>query len=770
MTGSAVRCLALTALVLGVVPLRVRAAEPALTLAGAKGTVGASMASDPAAQLSASAADKLALLRQRVKFVFVLFQENRSFDHYFGTYPGANGIFATFPGAVTSRPAVETRSYDQLIAKLDGSFETLHPFLIPRTVEAHGVAVQLYPEDLQSAEHSHMGMLTSMHFDAATQSVAANDAYALGNEGIAYTADASGADAPKAAWKAGGLVPRLAQLQSGEIAIGHVDCDTIPFLWQYADRFTLFDNFHQTIIGPSTPNAIAMIAAQTGDTQWALHPDKTGKAAYYRGDSTVPNQTDSPPYAGSTEDRKSFGGAVPALPPFGPDEESFPHCASFQQKGGPYDNRKCPEHALPGGALAREGEPVELHGGPGDPPTYYPAQQTLTFASLPLSFMGGSAPDITAKDYHPAMDLADVAHDVAKIAAADKQVPWGWYQQGYGQEPFDGAQVGLFPPGTLHTSYIVHHNGPQYFGYVGDNPVELGHLRGLQQFYTDVANHALPAEGGVFFVRGGYFNNDKLLPADPNPAVQASFPGNDDHPGYSDSQISEALIADNANAIASSPYWAQSAIIITYDETDGFYDHAPLAIRTWGPDKHPESGGPRITAIVISPYAATHVVSHVYSEHGSVVKLINELFNLVPLHALPDETRARALGGTEASLNGPNGPQTNLGPNDGEGVGDMLEAFDTARLQGRAAPVPASVAMIPEQIVKSLPHYGGAGCSTLKITPTDYPHGYGAGLEIDPPPPDFNPRPKVSVEVAVGAQAVGKSYPGNISASGVWRP
>jgi phospholipase C len=56
--------------------------------------------------------------------------------------------------------------------------------------------------------------------------------------------------------------------------VAHIDCDTIPFLWQYADRFTLFDNFHQTVIGPSTPNAIAMIAGQSGETQWALHPSE----------------------------------------------------------------------------------------------------------------------------------------------------------------------------------------------------------------------------------------------------------------------------------------------------------------------------------------------------------------------------------------------------------------------------------------------------------------------------------------------------------------
>jgi len=35
---------------------------------------------------------KLELLRKKVKYVFVLFQENRSFDHYFGTYPGARGL------------------------------------------------------------------------------------------------------------------------------------------------------------------------------------------------------------------------------------------------------------------------------------------------------------------------------------------------------------------------------------------------------------------------------------------------------------------------------------------------------------------------------------------------------------------------------------------------------------------------------------------------------------------------------------------------------
>ncbi len=49
-------------------------------------------------QLTAS--QRLALIKQKVKYVFVLFQENRSFEQYYGTFPGADGIF---PAEATSR-------------------------------------------------------------------------------------------------------------------------------------------------------------------------------------------------------------------------------------------------------------------------------------------------------------------------------------------------------------------------------------------------------------------------------------------------------------------------------------------------------------------------------------------------------------------------------------------------------------------------------------------------------------------------------------------
>jgi phospholipase C len=691
--------------------------EPTLTLATSTGTAGAAQSSSPAAQASLSVQQKIALLRQKVKYVFVLFQENRSFDHYFGTYPGANGLFATYPGALASdpysQPANKFSSYNSVIRNTDGSYSTISPFLIPRTIQNQAnQTVQLYPEDTYSVDHSHAGYINDFHADAATQSKPLNDGYPLDQQGLHYSTDASGTTAPIVA--SNGLAPtsnpNLQTKQKGEVVISHIDCDTIPFLWQYADRFTLFDNFHQTETGPSTPNAIAMIAGQTGDTQWVKHPSEADPTGL-----TLPNLTDSPPFPGSASDTAAV------KPPYGPEESTGVSTTSI-------------------------GTPAA-------------GQVPLTFATLPLSFMGSQIGNIIRTDEHPAADLADVQHDILEIAVKDAAVNWGWYQQGFGPEPFDGQNLYEnggsyhFPNGPAHASYVVHHNGPQYFGYLGDNPAEIAHMHGLQQFYTDVSNQALPEGGGVFYVRGGYYNNDGLTPVDPNVAVQQSTPGNDDHPNYSDAQISEALIADSVNAIANSPYWADCAIIITYDETDGLYDHQPEQFRTYGPDHKPETGGPRIPAIVISPYAAAHVVSHVYSEHSSVVKFIDELFNLTPLAQLPDEAAAIVAGAANPAFNAPSGAaQTNLGPADALAtMGDLTEAFDNNRLTGATAPLPASYAIIPAAQVHTLPHYVSTtasgpqyGCQYLGISPTDYPGGYVLGGEMDPPPLDFNPRPTES--------------------------
>ena len=381
-----------------------------------------------------------------------------------------------------------------------GSYFKMAPFLIPTTVtDVNGRTVQIYPEDTASTDHSHTGIAHSAHFVESTNpKTAQNDGYALDEEGLHFSGAASTtATVVNGSNASPSTNPTLAQKQMGELVLGHIDCNTIPFLWNYADRFTLFDNFHQTIIGPSTPNAIAMVAGQSGETQWALHPTQFATASSY----SVPVTGDAGPFAGSTGSAGHPGDTAPVKPPYGTQDES-----------------------------------------PLTP------QVNLTFASLPLSFMGKQINQITLADQHTQFDLMDVQQDIATIASSDPNVNWGWYQQGFDTEPFGG---------TLNASYIVHHNGPQYFGYVGDNTIEQTYLHGLGDFFNDVANQNLPANGGVFYVRGGYANNDSLVPQVPNAAEQADFAGNDDHPGYSDAFISEAQVADAVNAIANSPYLAK---------------------------------------------------------------------------------------------------------------------------------------------------------------------------------------------------------------------
>jgi phospholipase C len=213
--------------------------------------------------------------------------------------------------------------------------------------------------------------------------------------------------------------------------------------------------------------------------------------------------------------------------------------------------------------------------------------------------------------------------------------------------------------------------------------------------------------------------------------VQKAFAGDDDHPGYSDSQLSEALVAKTVNAIAHSTYWSQSAIVITWDDSEGDYDHVPPPIRHQVPGEAAESDGPRVPLIVISPFAKTHAVVHAIGDHASVVKLVDAVFGLPPLATLPDERgaadRARELFGTG-----------DFGPLDADTrITDLLDAFEPKRLRGLLPPLASSLAVIPDALVRTLPQQSGYGCRSIGIVPVDI------RMHIDNQiPADFNPRPK----------------------------
>lgn len=583
-----------------------------------------------------------ALIRRKIKYVFVLYQENRSFDEYFGTFPGADGPFTRWP----EHPA----SFEQPLVNLQGTTVMIRPFRI---------GPEQFAADLDDMDHSHAALLEKMNL---VNGVPQMDRYPLTEE--------------RRFSKSGN--PSLKAMQMGELTMAYQDCDTIPLLWRYASRFVLFDHIFQEMIGPSTLGNITIIAAQTGMTQWVLHPDEA-----FRNGVGVPVLGDDDPFWGSQLDPTPKADKMPV-------------------------------------------NPRDFHNGKESG-----TQLNLTFASLPLTLWGERLQAVTQSDTNPELDLADVRHDVPFISNRKRSaVAFGWYQEGYGSGHYDPDDGPLDAYG-LHASYVTHHNGPQYFGYVSNNAQMRAELHDLTKLFIALDRKTLPQAGGVFFVKGGFRNILHLKPADPDPAVQKNFEGDDDHEGYSDGQISEALVATVINKIARSPYWPESVIIINWDDSEGSYDQAPPPIRAKGPDGTPITDGPRVPLIFISPYARTHFVAHAEGNQASVVKFIDDVFHLPPLALLPDELRARRLGEKEFG-------EKELGPQDAitPGVTNLASAFSQARLLGKTPPLPPSYVEIPERLIENLPEATGYGCQALGIVTEDRRHRVPNDI-----PPDFNPRP-----------------------------
>lgn len=159
-------------------------------------------------------------VRSRIKHVFVIFQENHSFDNYFGTYPGAENLAS--PLALTHG----FRQYDPIGNAWVTPFRITDP-------------------DIEAMSQARTALLAKMDGGKMDGFVSAQEAHSRQERGDA------GARAV------------------GLLTMAHYDCDTVPFLWKYAGSFALFDHIFQAMAGPSTPNNISIVAAQAGQTQAA---------------------------------------------------------------------------------------------------------------------------------------------------------------------------------------------------------------------------------------------------------------------------------------------------------------------------------------------------------------------------------------------------------------------------------------------------------------------------------------------------------------------
>jgi phospholipase C len=559
------------------------------------------------------------LVRSKVKHVFVLIQENHTFDQYFGVYPGTNGQ------SVENLGSPIARADDCVPDPVAGGCQ--RPFLIsanPRSPNYVADAPDItggnnnrYDQEF-SIDHGRMdGFLDDL--EAGTPPL--------------------------------GATPTAAQIQNHNESIGIeavYDCDTIPYLWYYAKNFALFDHYFQANTGDSTPSNIQLFSGQIGQTE----------AAAGEGVLTVPvaggGYTDGVPIS---EDNNPPASQISFVGPYSPDNSTY-----------------------------------------------------QSYATMPVMLSPGIDGQAVSDN-----DFGLIENDITTEWKTNRSsVPWAWYEEGL----YTGAN-----------GFSAHHTAPLYFDYINHagspyaTKTTLRDNTSTDGFISDIHNGTLPSSG-VFWVKGGNANTYGLTPADPiftsNSSGQQYYVGDDDHPGdtASDHAVAEAYLAEVIDAIAQSKYWKDSIIVVTWDDSGGFYDHLPppgfgktCPQDLTGPEAgYPCGDGVRLPAMVISPFSKNGAVVHDWSDHGSVSKLIETVFGLPTFGSLPNEQAGVAAG---------------LSPADGNpGTSDLTDALDLGKLQGTMPPNPPSLAEIPAP--SSSPHMS---CATLGLRPIDAPAPLPAGYE-----------------------------------------
>jgi len=228
-----------------------------------------------------------------------------------------------------------------------------------------------------------------------------------------------------------------------------------------------------------------------------------------------------------------------------------------------------------------------------------------------------------------------------------KNITWGFFQGGFrptSTKP-DGTAVcgahhtGLAGDDAVTTSgdYIPHHQGFQYFKQTS-NPHHLPPSSVAMIGQTDQANHQYDLADFFTGLTAGVMPAVTYLKA-------AAY--QDGHAGYSDPLDEQTFVVNTINTIMKSPFWSSTAIVIAYDDSDGWYDHAigPIVSQSATPDDNLAGPGacgtgtnsayqgrcgygPRQPLLVISPYAKTNYVDHSVTDLSSILRFIEDNWSL----------------------------------------------------------------------------------------------------------------------------------------------
>ncbi len=452
-----------------------------------------------------------------IKHLVVIFQENISFDHYFGTYPYAANTDGSPFHAKRGTPTV-----NGLYSKITKNGPV-------------GPLLTNNPNTYNPTRLTHSQALTCDQDHAYTPEQEAVNGGKM-DKFVQFTNTPTCTGTPTTPHGAPGLV------------MNYFDGNTVTGLWNYAQNYAMSDNNFDTVFGPSTPGALNLISGNSGGS-YAVNPT-TGAVE---------------PDPGTVSDLNSKGlGTI-----YGDLDPAYDDCSNGS-------------HAV----------------------------------NSPLGVTTGK-------------NIGDLLNA--------RNITWGWFQGGFTPTSTNAAGLPVCGStsknvgGNVVTDYSPHHEPFQYYKSTS-NPKHLPPSSEAAIGHTDQANHQYDISNFYQTLAAGNMPAVSFLKA---PAAQ------DGHAGYSSPLDEQTFLVNTINQIEKSKDWKSTAIVITYDDSDGWYDHQvmpivngsntsadtpfcssePTTLDSWTT----RCGfGQRLPMLVISPWTRQNYVSGNLTNTVSVTKFIED--------------------------------------------------------------------------------------------------------------------------------------------------
>jgi phospholipase C len=456
----------------------------------------------------------------KIRTIVVIYGENRSFDHLYGFFPGANGI---------------ANATDEQKTQLDHDGKPLSQLTI------------FGPDGKPDARFPRVAngpfMINAPNVKMAPDKIAPNPIHAFYHHQEQIN---------------GGRNNMFAAMSNvGGWTMGHYDTSRLR-LWQWAKEFTLADNFFMGAFGGSYLNHLWLVCACAPEHRNAPEAMRARLDA----DGKLTKKPESP----SAND-----GAVQVF-----------------------------SSGL-GGQVTPDGYSVNLS---------QPAYQPSGIPPAP----GGDPTLADPKGTKPAGEPVppQTSKTIGDTLSA-KGVSWAWYAGSWnaalqdGMRPAEEKRSVIYARTEGSPNFQPHHQPFNFYArFAPGTPDRAMHLKDGEEFLKAIDSGTLPQVS--FYKPTGRLNQ---------------------HPGSSDVAIGDSHIADVLERLRVSPQWNEMAVIVTYDENGGFWDHVPPPTGPgWGDRFGP---GSRVPTLIISPYARRGHVDKTSYDTTSIVKFITRRFELEPL-------------------------------------------------------------------------------------------------------------------------------------------